>query len=79
VDNKKYLMELEDLAELRITGYFVGVGRKHFEFMDWINLSGPTSSTRILRKRAQHFGNSISFCLQMKMLSLKGPIPFFEG
>jgi hypothetical protein len=66
MDNKKYLMELEDLTELRITGYSVGVGRIHFEFMDWIKLSGPTSSPRILRKSAQHFGKSISFCLQMK-------------
>jgi hypothetical protein len=34
MDNKKYLMELEDLAELRITGYSLGAGRINFEFMD---------------------------------------------
>jgi hypothetical protein len=56
MDNKKYLMELEDLAELRITGYSVGAGRIHFQFMDCIKVSGPTSSPRILRKGAQHFG-----------------------
>jgi hypothetical protein len=32
------LLEPEDLAAVRITGYFVGVGRTYFEFMDWIKL-----------------------------------------
>jgi hypothetical protein len=37
MDNKKYLMESGNLTAVMITGYFVGVRRIHFEFMDWIN------------------------------------------
>jgi hypothetical protein len=35
---KEYLMEAEDLIAVRIRDYFVGIGRIHFEFMDWIKL-----------------------------------------
>jgi hypothetical protein len=35
---QEYLSGPEVLAAVRITGYFVGAGRIHFEFMDWIKL-----------------------------------------
>jgi hypothetical protein len=39
--DKNYLLEPEYLAAVTITGYFVGVGRIRFEFMDWIKLWIP--------------------------------------
>jgi hypothetical protein len=38
IDNRKYLMEPGNLTAIRITGYFVDIGRIYFQFMDMIKL-----------------------------------------